>query len=161
MSCCCVLSFLSWSLRGVPRPTDYADNLSRHVSSKGITLAGSLQRSRTVIGVYRLVHGKRYDMSCSSVLLNIKTVFSELFCMASCLMVSMLSILLHPLSLPIRYLFNKSWNRKLQHSLQNFWNTEEIYVLLKLSPIGDGKGYEYTIYASESWWCFLATTWYI
>ena len=46
-------------------PTGYADNLFLHVSSKGITLAGSVHRSRTIIGVYSLVHVKRCVMSCS------------------------------------------------------------------------------------------------
>ena len=54
--------------RSPNRPTGYADNMSRHVSSKGITLAGSVHRSRTVIGVYSLVHVKRCVVSCSCML---------------------------------------------------------------------------------------------
>ena len=38
-------------LEGSPnRPTGYADNMSIHVSSKGITLAGSVHRPRAVMG---------------------------------------------------------------------------------------------------------------
>ena len=46
----------------------YTDNLSLHVSSKGITLAWSVHRSRTVIGLYSSVHVKRCVVSCSCML---------------------------------------------------------------------------------------------
>ena len=46
----------------------YTDNMSLYVSSKGITLAGSVHRSRTVIGVYSSVHVKRCVVSCSCML---------------------------------------------------------------------------------------------
>ena len=50
------------------RPKSYAGNLSLHVSSKGITLTGSVHRSRTVIGVYNSAHVKRCVVSCSCML---------------------------------------------------------------------------------------------
>ena len=57
-------------------PTVYADNLSLHVSSRGITLTGSVHRSRTVMGVYSSVHVKRCVVSCFCV-----TKWTEWCCM--------------------------------------------------------------------------------
>ena len=52
----------------VPTGPSLADNLALHMSSKGITLAGSVHRFRTVIGVCSLVHVKRCVVSCSCML---------------------------------------------------------------------------------------------
>ena len=59
--------WLCWTLllmiieRSPDWPKSYADNMYLHVSSKGITSAGSVHRSRTVMGVYV----KRCVVSCS------------------------------------------------------------------------------------------------
>ena len=42
--------------------------MSLHVSSKGITLAGSVHRSKTVMDLYSSVHVKRCVVSCSCLL---------------------------------------------------------------------------------------------
>ena len=54
--------------RSPNRLTCYADNLSLHVASEIITLAGSVHRSRTVIGVYSSVQVKMCVVSCTCML---------------------------------------------------------------------------------------------
>ena len=58
--CCCSLLLFSWFWR-VPQAVY---TLSLHVSSKVITLTGSVHRSRTVTGVYSSVHVKRCVVAC-------------------------------------------------------------------------------------------------
>ena len=59
--------------RSPNRPTGYAGNLLLHVSSKRITLAGSVHRSRPVMGVYSSVHVMRCVVSCSCMLQRVES----------------------------------------------------------------------------------------